>query len=96
MADEDKPEYAWQSSVLRRRDDDTDFLIAFANGDRSPAVMLEVIRLLDSVLAIREVVLRALTESAIAAADRKIKKLKAIDPWAAEIDNKGEGASDAD
>lgn len=33
---------------------------------------------------------------AIAAAERKIKKLKAIDPWAAEIDNKGEDKSDGD
>lgn len=28
---------------------------------------------------------------AIAAAEKKIKKLKAIDPWTAEIDNKGGG-----
>lgn len=33
---------------------------------------------------------------AIAAAEKKIKKLKAIDPWTAKIDNKGEEKSDAD
>ena len=33
---------------------------------------------------------------AIAAAERKIKKLKAIDPWTADIDNKGEDKSDVD